>query len=596
MLHLKMTARAILLRRLLVLVGQIACGFSLLFAPPLAAAEDAKATISPDHATRRPNILFVLADDLGISDLGSFGSEIHTPNLDRIATRGVRLTSFAAHATCSPSRATMLTGVDSHLAGFGTMRGDATPEQIGKPGYEGYLNNRVVTIAQLLKDSGYHTYISGKWDMGVKDEHTPDKYGFEKSYVLLQGSADHFDEVGAMAEAPVPFYRENGLPVSLPKDFYSSKNYTAKLIEFIKQRKDETQPFFAYLAYTAPHYPLQAPDEFLAKYKGVYDAGYDQIREARIQKMRDLKIIPPTMKPAAEDGVWPRWNQLSPEMKKIEARRMEIYAAMIEAMDFHFGRLIDHLERSGELENTFIIFLSDNGPDGSNPLDWGWSDWAEKTFNLELSNMGRRNSYAWAGPNWAHVSSSPYRLAKFFTTEGGIRVPAFVYYKNKVTSGAVIPAFANLFDITPTLLDLAGVTHPGTRYAGRDVYRPTKGKSMLPLLEGKESEIHFKNERFVWEIYNRRAVREGDWKALWINKPWGKGLGQWSLHDLSNDPAEQVDVTSQNPAISRQLIEYWDQYSLENNIIAAPDQEVAATNRYTHFQWLPPSMRPKPKQ
>ena len=542
-------------------------------------------------ALGRPNILFVLADDLGISDLGGFGSEIRTPNLDRIAKRGIRLTSFAAHATCSPSRATMLTGVDSHLAGFGTMRGDATPGQLGKPGYEGYLNERVVTVAQLLKDGGYHTYISGKWDMGVKDEHTPDKYGFEKSYVLLQGSADHFDEVGAMAEAPVPFYRENGKPVSLPKDFYSSKDYTDKLIEYIESNRGEGKPFFGYLAYTAPHYPLQAPDEFIERYNGVYDVGYDAIYDARVARMKEMRIIPQNMVPAPHDNVWPKWSELSPEMRKLEAKRMEIYAAMIEAMDFHFGRLIDYLDKSGQLDNTFIIFLSDNGPDGSNPLDWGWFEWADKTFNLELDNMGRRNSYVWAGPNWAHVSAAPYRLAKFFTTEGGIRVPALIYHPRLASGGRVLPAFANLFDITPTLLDLAGVKHPGTQYAERAIYAPTKGRSMLPLLAGDVSELHGPNDTFAWEIFNRRAVREGNWKILWMNQPWGKGLGQWSLHNLSNDPAEQNDVSEKYPGVVADLIAEWNSYVAENGVVPAPDQEIAATNRFSHFEWLPPSMR-----
>ena len=548
-------------------------------------------TPSAMQADARPNILFVLADDLGISDLGAFGSEIKTPNLDRIAMRGIRLTSFAAHATCSPSRATMLTGVDSHLAGFGTMRGDATPEQVGKPGYEGFLNQRVVTVAQLLKDGGYHTYISGKWDMGVKDEHTPDKYGFDRSYVLLQGSADHFDEVGAMAEAPVPFYREDGKPASLPDDFYSSKDYTDKLISFIDRNRGDGKPFFAYLAYTAPHYPLQAPDDYIAKYAGVYDAGYDAIFNARVARMREMRIVPPNAQPAAPDKAWPAWSDLPPEMRALEAKRMQIYAAMIEAMDYHFGRLIRHLESTGQADNTLIVFLSDNGPDGSNPLDWGWFDWADKTFNLDVDNMGRPNSYVWAGPNWARVSAAPYRLAKFFTTEGGIRVPAFVYHPKLASGGRVIPAFANLFDITPTLLDLAGIAHPGAQYAGRSVYVPTKGKSLLPLLAGEVTEVHAATDTFAWEIFNRRAVRTGDWKILWMNKPWGKGLGEWSLHNLARDPAEQIDMAEQEPRILSDLTQKWDAYVRENGVVPAPEQEVPATNRYSHFQWLPPELR-----
>jgi arylsulfatase A-like enzyme len=535
----------------------------------------------------RPNVLVVLADDLGFSDIAPFGGEINTPNLQRMAREGVRLTNFHVAPTCSPTRAMLLTGVDNHIVGFGTMRDDETAEQKGKPGYETYLNDRAVTVAEVLRDAGYNTFMVGKWDLGVTDDRGPDRRGFLESFALLQGSADHFEVREAMPGV-LPKYRENGRPVTLPPDFYSSKDYTDKMIEYIDRHRVDHRPFFAYLAYTAPHYPLQAEDEYLERYRNAYRDGYEPIRAARLRRMREIGIIDASARAAPQDSVWPAWSALPDAARALETRRMQVYAAMVDEMDRHLGRLIDHLRSIRELDNTFVVFLSDNGADGSNPLDWGWESWAAGTKDLRLENMGRRNSYVWQGPGWAHVSSTPFRLGKFFTAEGGIRSPMIVRFPGMVPAGGLSAAFGSVLDLTPTILEVAGVASPGPTYRGRATH-PLQGASLLGVVSGHATAAHGPDEVTGWEMYNRRAIRQGDWKIVWINAPWGRGLGRWSLFNLATDPTELTDLADQEPARLKELIGRWDDYVRANGVIAVDDFVPAATNRFTHFDWRPPS-------
>ena len=547
----------------------------------------AVARAQPAHG-HRPNILLILADDLGYSDIGAFGSEIRTPNIDRIAREGARLTNFHAYTACSPSRAMLLTGVDSHRAGFGTMAGDETPQQRGRPGYETKLNFHVVTVADILRAAGYHTYMAGKWDMGVPEAYSPDKRGFEQSYALLNGSADHFERAAAM-EGVLPTYRENGRLIELPRDFYSSRTYTDKLIEYIERNREDGRPFLAYAAYTAPHYPLQAPDDYIARYKGRYDAGYEAIRSERIARQRALGLIGADLRPAPQHPVFPAWASLPPELRLLEARRMEVYAGMIEAMDFNVGRLLSYLERIGQLDNTLIVFLSDNGPEGSNPLEWGWENWARQTKDLSVANMGRPHSYVWLGPGWAHVSATPWRLFKAYATEGGIRVPALVRYPPAVASGSIRDAYANILDVLPTLLEVGQARHPGGSYRGVKLYEPVAGKSMLPYLAGRAARIHGDDQVSGWELWNRRALRKGDWKIVWMNAPWGKGLGHWELYNLASDPTELEDVAARNPAQLDAMLREWRHFVRQNGVIEVDDFVIGGgVNSFHHYDWRPP--------
>lgn len=554
------------------------------------ALRDQAATVTAN----RPNFLVILADDLGYSDIGVMGSEIRTPNIDSLAAQGTLLTNFRVHMTCSPTRAMLLTGVDSHIAGYGTMAGEFTPETRGKPGYETFLTDRVRTIAQVLRDSGYHTYISGKWDMGGHGDPAlwPDKRGFEESFVLVEGSGSHFDKSPALLELSEVTYVENGKEIELPADFYSSRNYADKLIGYIDKNKADGKPFFAYLPFTAPHYPLQAPDEFVDSYAGVYEDGYQAIRADRVERMRAAGLIAEEQALAEQHSAWPTWDELEEPLRSLEVKRMQVYAAMVEAMDFHIGRVLDYLEQSKQVDNTLILFLSDNGAEGGNPLDFygqAGFDWAEETFDMSMENMGRPGSYAWLGPGWAHVSSTPLRYFKGFPTEGGIRTPAIFTFANHIEAGTRSFSHANVLDIPVTLLDYAGITHPGIADNGEPMPALT-GRSMRSLLSGAGKKVHHAQDHFAYVILGRRGVIQGNWKITWMNSPWGPE-GRWSLFDLSADPAEREDLADRFPEKVAELQAIWETHVAEHGVIPVEGYKMGWTNDLSHYQWAPPGLR-----
>jgi len=542
----------------------------------------------------RPNVLLIVADDLGYADLGAYGSEIATPNIDALAARGMRFTRFESHLLCTPSRVNLLTGVNNHVAGYGNMRGDAHPLQRGKPGYEEVLNQRVVTLAELLRESGYRTMVTGKWDLGPLYETGPDRRGFDRSWVLMQGAADHFQALPALEEVPTPFYRENGWPVSLPADHYSSTTFASKLIGYLRENEDSGKPFFGVLSFTAPHWPLQAPDAFLERYRDRYRSGYEPIRAARLARQKNLGLVPDTLRAApAMTAVWPTWEQLSPVMRDLEARRMQVYAAMIEALDHEVGRVIEYLRTSGQLDNTFILFVSDNGAAADQTPNWGWYPWIERVFDLRPENMGRRGSYVWLGPGWAHVSATPWRLGKGFPTRGGTLVPAIVFDHRRVRPGSITHSRATMLDVVPTVLEMAGVRHPAPEWRGRRV-EALEGRSLLPVLADPSRSIHDAGEVTVREIWNRRSVQAGDWKIVWMNRPWGRGFGAWSLFNLRADPTELNDVAALHPARVAELVGHWNDYVRRTGAIMIDDFDVPLDNYFTHYDWLPPTLRDTP--
>ncbi len=523
--------------------------------------------LPPEDVQRRPNILVILADDLGYTDLGILGSEIRTPNLDRLAREGLLLTNFLVSPTCSPTRAMLLTGVDSHVAGLGTMLDIVDLNQVGQPGYEGFLNDRVVTVPTLLRASGYRTYMVGKWHLGMEEHQGPHRRGFERSFALLPGGASHFSDAERLTEmdGPAP-YREDGRGVRLPEDFYSSDFYTDKLIEYIEADLDEGQPFFAYACYTSPHWPLHVPDDYLNRYRGVYDEGYDVLRARRFENTKQQGLIPSTAELPARIQFERHWDSLSEEERRVSSRIMEIYAAMVENLDHNIGRLIDFLRQSDQLDNTFILFSSDNGPEG-NPLaqmvDQG--GWIGRRFDNSYENIGRVNSDVYYSPGWAQAVVAPFRLFKTFPTEGGVRVPAIVRFGDLNLSGRRSDGIATVKDVAPTVLELAGVEHAGTAYQGRET-APIEGTSMLPFLTGRSDSIH-DDENFVmgWELFGRRAIRRGQWKLTWFFEPYGPE--RWELFDLSSDVAESRDLSEDEPETKRELLALWEEYVTKNGVI-----------------------------
>jgi arylsulfatase len=399
----------------------------------------------------RPNFLLIVVDDMGFSDLGAFGSEIRTPHLDALAYGGVRLTDFHSAPACSPTRAMLLTGTDHHIAGIGTMTEVLRPDFEGAAGYEGYLNERVVTVTELLRDAGYRTIMSGKWHLGRTRDKAPVERGFERSFALLPGGADHFgrSEVDKFALAgSAPMYIEDARYVSeLPRNFYSSDYFTTRLIEFLEEDTDPGRPFFAYLPFSAPHFPLQAPDAEIARYAGVYDEGPDALRARRLERLKALGLTAEETVPHPVVTDEPEWETLSDEKRALSARAMEVYAAMVDRIDQNVGRVIEWLERTGKFDDTVIIFLSDNGAEGAvleafpiiGPF---YSKVIAQHCDNRLANAGRPGSYIWYGPRWAQAATAPSRLVKTYTTEGGIRVPAFIRYPGGPRSGKVGSVFS----------------------------------------------------------------------------------------------------------------------------------------------------------
>lgn len=523
-------------------------------------------TFKKQQETKRPNIVLIVADDLGYSDLECFGSEIATPNIDALAREGQIFTSFYTAAACSPSRAMLLTGTDNHIAGLGNMAEHVNyfPQQTGQPGYEGYLNNRVVCIAQLMKDNGYHTYIAGKWHLGLTPEQSPTAKGFERSFALLDAYANHFHP----DTHANPFW-EDGHYAEYPNGQYSSDVYTDKMIHFIQQDHADNKPFFLYAAYTAPHWPLQAPPSFIEKYSGQYDIGYDSLRIVRFHALQAKGIIandvqlPPLPAVKGElygisDSPLLPWTSLNKEEQRIEARKMEIYAGMIDNMDYNIGRLVKYLKEIGEYDNTLFVFLSDNGPDV-------FEGNATPDKMNPYPYMGTANSFIAYGPQWAHASSAVNSFYKGYSAEGGIHSPLIIKMPHQEKGNEIITAFTTIMDLAPTFLDIAGGTYPSS-YNGKPL-TPLKGASLLPLLNKKATYVHDSNYVMGWELFGRCALRKGKWKITKIEPPFGKGV--FELFDIEKDPTESHDVSLQYPDKYQEMLNAWKEYVKDNGVILA---------------------------
>ena len=535
----------------------------------LAAASIAAAAEAP----KRPNIVIILGDDLGFADLGSFGSEIKTPNLDSLANDGVRFTNFYTHATCSPTRSILLTGVDSHLNGLGNMDEWAAPNQWGVDGYEGYINKQVATLPQLLKDAGYHTYMVGKWHLGKTPDLIPAARGFERDFTLLDGAGSYWDKTNFTAAAPLSTYTEDGRYLTeLPKDYYATKTYTDKLIGFIEANRKDGKPFFAYVSHQAPHDPFHLPREWRTRHVGEYDKGWDAVRQERLKRQVELGITPEGTQLAERMWFLPDPVVLAPAARAILGKKMELYAGMVENLDFHVGRLIDYLKQIGEYDNTLFIVFGDNGAEGTDLFQMvagspGSRDYlfaAAKWSQTHPNAWGDPGSYVGYGPMWAQVSMTPFSQYKGWMAEGGIRNALIVSGPTvKRPRGSVNGGLMHVADLMPSLLEIAGARYPQT-IDGREI-PPLIGKSWGPLLAGQVESPRTEQDYLAWEMFGNRAVRQGDWKLRWQYKPLGKE--QWELFNLTSDPAERNDLAAEHPDKVKALAALWDRYVQENNVI-----------------------------
>ena len=564
-----MNSKSRLIAGLVIGITLSACGETP--APDVATAQD-----DPDQ--KQPNILFIVADDLGYTDLGVYGSEIETPNLDKLATDGVMFKNFYAAPTCSPTRAMLLSGVDNHPAGMGSMYREISPNQVGQRGYEEHLHSRVATIAEVLGDAGYHTYMTGKWHLGYKDDNSPAARGFERSYASLAGGASHFDMMPMVGPGKAPYREDQEMIDALPDDFYSTQSFTHKMIDYIDSNQADDRPFFGYLAYTAVHWPLQAPQPSIERFQGNYDDGYDVLHTNRIQRLKSLGLIDENVVPYPKLAEVPAWDSLSTEEQQNSARMMEIYAAMTSDIDQYIGELIAYLESIDEFDNTLIVFLSDNGAEG-HPMDQSIGAigrWIEECCDNSYDNMGNADSFLWYGAGWARASTGPWRMFKGFTSEGGIRVPAIMHYP-KLNQSGLNTALVSVMDVMPTVLDLVGVEHPDSPYKDRDIVQMT-GKSMLPMLHGEAQEIYTSDDYIGWELFGKTAIRQGDWKIIqepagdfWQSRNPVAENYAWQLFNIAEDPSEMNDLAAKNPEKLADMLQLWEAYAEENQVII-PDQ------------------------
>ncbi len=497
-------------------------------------------------AASRPNIVILLADDWGFTDVGAFGGEMATPNIDALAAKGVRFANFHVAGSCSPTRAMLQTGVSNHRAGLGNMPETIPPAHQGKPGYDAVLNNKVVTMAAQLRAAGYRTLFTGKWHLGKAADKLPGANGYDRAFALSQSGADNFENKPNLLLYEKADWTEDGKPAALKG--YSSTFIIDKTIGYIDEGR-KGQPFLASVNFLANHIPVQAPDADIARYKGRYDSGWDALRETRRQGAIKAGVMPAGL-PMVRMDTTADWRALSAADKAQKARAMEAYGGMATAMDRELGRLVAHLKARGKYDNTVFVFLSDNGGEGIDPMALGnpINRWlVDMSYDIRPEQQGRPGSFTAIGTSFASAVSAPLRGYKFSASEGGMRVPLIIAWpgNSAVQQGAVAKGFAFVTDVAPTLLSLAGVMPQHGEFAGRKV-EPMTGFSLVPMLTGAAEAVHPAEQPLGYELSGNAVLFKGDWKLVKNLPPYGDG--QWHLYDIVRDPGEARDMAKAEPA------------------------------------------------
>ncbi|MEQ9302214.1 MAG: arylsulfatase [Cyclobacteriaceae bacterium] len=509
-----------------------------------------------------PNILFIVADDLGYADLGCYGGVIETPNLDRLAAMGTMFTNFHTSPKCAPTRAMFLTGNDNHIAGMG-IQGVHREEW----GYEGYLTDRVVTIPQVLQSVGYHTYIAGKWHLGDAPEHNPAQKGFERSFVLLEGAGNHSDNISVLGVGDTlqySTYTEDGEPTQWLEGAYSTEFYTDKIIGYIDENIADQRPFFALATYTSPHWPLQVDSSYWRKYEGWFDMGYEAWRQGNMDRLINQGILPEGTELPPLNPKVARWDSLTTEQRRIEARKMELYAGMVDHLDGQVGRLITYLKSIDALDNTQIVFMSDNGAANEDFFYKGpFVQHSQKYFNNEYENMGNPDSYVSYGPQWAEAGTAAFRDHKSYTREGGILAPLIISGRG-VVEGVSTSAFATLLDIAPTIYDWAEAEYPSV-FNQKEVY-PLRGRQLVDFLATSTGNVHDSTYVFVVEHSGNMLIRKGDWKLF--NRGYPIEEDNFELYNLAMDITESNDLSSAFPDKRSEMLELWRAYQKKSRVLS----------------------------
>jgi arylsulfatase A-like enzyme len=518
-----------------------------------------------EQHNQRPNIILILADDMGYSDIGCYGGEISTPNLDQLAAQGIRFTQFYNAARCCPSRASLLTGVYPHESGIGHM----THKVWSGPVYQGYLNNKTVTLAEVLGQNGYSTNMVGKWHVGTEEVAWPSNRGFHRfygihswvdSYYKVLGGCDIYED----GKIVLPASNKLPEPVSESDDWYTTDVFTRKALEYIDKSVAEEKPFFLYTAYNSPHWPLEAPDSTIRKYLGKYNMGWKKLMQEKLIRMKKMGIMPENTEIPYQE--MPDWDSLSDSIKLDTEFRRAIYAAQIEDLDINIGRLVSHLKERGIFENTVIIFLSDNGCSAEpedNDFGYNWGKNTRWNYNKWKYNSGRAG--ASQGRAWSIASNTPFRMYKKFIHEGGISTPLIVSYPAKISSpGSLVHTPGFLPDIMATCIDLAGAKYPKTM--GKSSITPLRGHSLVPIFENKPYNEH---EFICWEHENHGGIREGDWKLVTekLENP------VWELYNISVDRTEATNLATSYPEKVTELKAKWDKWAAEVGVF--PKERIA---------------------
>ncbi|MGK6350975.1 arylsulfatase [Parapedobacter sp. DT-150] len=518
----------------------------------------------PKTERSKPNIILIMSDDMGYSDLGCYGGEIETPVLDGLAEGGVRFTQFYNGARCCPTRASLISGLYPHQTGIGHMTNPSENFEVHDyhiPGYRGELSQQTHTLAEVLRTAGYRTLMAGKWHLGMEHrEQWPLQRGFDRFYGILDGASNYFQPVH-----PRGITLDND-PVDVQDStYYTTDAFTDYAIRFINEGQDvnKKSPFFLYLAYTAPHWPLQAPKSVIDKYRDRYDQGWAALRTERYEKMIELGLVDSSWRLSPADGLG--WDTLSSEKRTDLALRRAIYAAQVDQMDRNIGRLVDYLKTNGLLENTLIVFINDNGACAEGGMLGGG-----KSEQLET----KEGYFLTYGQSWANASNTPYREYKHWVHEGGISSPLIAHWPAGISSslrGKLISEYGFLPDIMATFADISGASYPSERN-GKPVPSMV-GESFLPLLKGSDEPIH--DQPIFWEHEGNKAVRLGNYKAVmkWEeNKP-----EKWELYDISKDRTELNDLSEKEPDRLALLVTAWEEWARTHQV--RPWEEILASLR-----------------
>jgi len=504
---------------------------------------------------KKPNIILILADDLGYSDLGAYGSEISTPNLDRLANEGLRLKQFYNNSICAPTRASLITGQYQHKAGVGYFSND-----LGLPAYQGYINNESLTIAEVLRSNGYITATSGKWHVSGNGKSLPWDRGFDLVFPKQERNAD----------SGAPTFKaqtdSDGYPLETS---FSTEVINREAEGFLDQIKTQDKPFFLYLAHTAPHWPLVALPQDIAKYKGRYDKGWEAIRQERFERQKRLGLTPVNTEASIPDKDIYDWSRLSYDQRQLWAKKMEIFAAMVDRLDQTVGKLLKKLKDNGQLDNTFIVFLSDNGAPAEDLVRWFHG------ARVNSGPVGTEGSFESQSKNWSYASNTPFKAFKDYTYEGGINAPFIAWFPGKIAKG-IKQGTGHVIDLAPTFYDLAGAVYPEDYKGIKSNKLP--GKSLLPVLFQGQDTVS-REEGLFWERAGNRAARIGKWKLV---STWPSY--KWELYDLEQDPTERKDVAAlHHDVVSRLSIAYF-RWAKDNGVVDFAELEAKEPQSMKDFR------------